>query len=191
MTRTLLTEPSPPLDRQTAWIFGGIFLLVLVFIIIIPVFCVAHPALPPVAQFSLPAVPFWRCAIPISPPPSLFSCQLLYYSLHVSRTPLFLSSGSAILTGTGRRLHRACSSATNSQTSEPSGKEASLHVTANACFLFLSLQNSFQNSWLPSFRWILPGQYFKNVLSFSSPFCPAWVIELPLAFSPKAYHSGL
>lgn len=152
MTRTLLTEPSPPLDRQTAWIFGGIFLLVLVFIIIIPVFCVAHPALPPVAQFSLPAVPFWRCAIPISPPPSLFSCQLLYYSLHVSRTPLFLSSGSAILTGTGRRLHRACSSATNSQTSEPSGKEASLHVTANACFLFLSLQNSFQNSWLPSFR---------------------------------------
>lgn len=132
----------------------------------------------PVQPSSSCSVPSASCAILVMCyseadfPLFLFSGQLLYYSLHVSRTALFLSSGSAILTCTGRRLHRAGSSATNSQTSEPSGKEASLHVTAKARFLFLFLQNSFQNSWLPSFRLILPRQYFKNIISFSSLFCP-------------------
>lgn len=53
--------------------------------------------------------------------PFLSSISLLYSTFRES--PLFLSSGSAILTYTGRRFHSVCSSATNSRTSKPSLRE--------------------------------------------------------------------
>lgn len=48
----------------------------------------------------------------------LLSISVLYSTFRAS--PLFLSSGSAILTCTGRRFHSVWSSATNSRTSKPS-----------------------------------------------------------------------
>lgn len=126
----------------------------------------------PIQPSSNCSVPSAICAVlprPTSSSSSFFSCQLLNYSFHFSK--LHFSS----LLGQSSCLAQEEDSmlfAPHSTRSEPSGKEASLHVTAKFRFLFLFLQNSFQNSWLPSFRFILPRQYFKNIISFSSLFCP-------------------
>lgn len=61
----------------------------------------------------------------------------------------------------------------NSPPHNPSGKEAFLHVALEVHFLFLCLQNKFENSWLPSFSPVLSRRYFKNVISLFSLFCQA------------------
>lgn len=101
------------------------------------------------------------------------SCPLLYYSLRVGK--LLFSS----LLGLPSWLAQEEDSGAfipwlpNSRTSEPSDEGASLHAAAaNTHFLSLFLGSSFENSWLPSFRLILPRQYFKNIISFPSLFCP-------------------
>lgn len=154
---------------------GGVYVYVSVCVSVCMYGCVC----PLTAQFPQ------RSAVLVTCYSKAISSQPLYHSLHLSKTPLFLSSGSVILTCTGRRLP------------QKTPKWASLLIRKlpitwplKPCFLFLFLQENFQNSWLPSFRLVLPRQYFKNIISFSSPLCPAWVIELPLAFSHKANHPG-
>lgn len=110
-SRNVTDGDRPPLDVLTALVTIAIT---------IPIFCVAPSNLSPVAPF--PRHLCWFGVVlfqgRFSLLPFLLSISLLYSAFRAS--PLFLSSGSAILTCTGRRFHSVWSSATNSRTTKPS-----------------------------------------------------------------------